>query len=299
MSTPSYPHLSTKGLELVEATNDVRISAIQAGAWIAYPRAKEIMARMERLFRYPRTTRMPNMLVVGPSNNGKSTILERFVAQHPPDTNPEGNATIVPVVMVEAPSRPDVNEFYARILSKLFVPYRSSANTAERCHQVKQLFETLKVKLLIIDEIQHLIAGSTTKQRDFRNAIKSLGNETKVSIVAAGVEEAFNAFSSDPQLSNRFVPAPLPRWQIDTDFGSVLRTLEGRMPLRKPSALHDTAMAHKIMQLAEGTLGDTCDLLKIAAERAIQDGEERITLKLLEALPWVPPSKRKGSIALL
>lgn len=294
-----YSHLNLETRKIILESDAVRIAAIQSGAWFDYPRAKQILDELERLLHHPPITRMPNLLIVGPSNNGKSSILDHFQHKHMPDMNPEGNATIVPVVMVEAPSRPDVNDFYGRILDKLFVPYRPSSKSADRCHQVKLMFQTLQVKILIIDEIQHLIAGSLGKQRDFRNAIKSLGNETKVCIVAAGVEEAYSAFNTDPQLSNRFMPAPLLRWGKgrEQELLSVLKSIERRTPLKRPSVIYENILAKKILVLSEGTLGDICDLIKLAAEYAIKCGEERITLDLLDKLSWVPPSKRKASAA--
>ncbi|WP_410500192.1 TniB family NTP-binding protein [Chitinibacter sp. S2-10] len=297
MTKPDYSHLGKKAKELITGSAQERIIAVQSGSWISYPRAVEILDKLERLLNYPEVTRMPNMLIVGPSNNGKSSILEQFQHRHLPDLNPDGDAAVAPVVTVESPSHPDVSDFYGRILDKLFIAYPPRATPAERCRQVKHIFETLQVKVLLIDEIHHLIAGSLSKQRDFRNAIKSLGNECKISIVAAGIEESYNAFNTDPQLSNRFVPETLPRWRLDTTFGSILMTLEQRMPLKLASNLYDTAMAQKILWLSEGTLGDTCDLLKLAAEHAITNGDERITSKLLDSLPWVPPSMRKANPA--
>lgn len=294
-----YSHLNLAAKEVILKSDEVRIAAIQSGSWIDYPRSKQILDELERLLNHPPVTRMPNLLIVGPSNNGKSSILDHFQRKHMPDMNPEGNATIVPVVMVEAPSRPDVNDFYGRILDKLFVPYRPSSKSADRCHQVKMMFQTLQVKILIIDEIQHLIAGSLGKQRDFRNAIKSLGNETKVCIVAAGVEEAYNAFNTDPQLSNRFMPAPLLRWGWNPELLSVLKSIERRIPLKRPSQLYENKLAKQILILSEGTLGDICDLIKMAAEYAIKHGDEQITLELLDKLSWVPPSKRKACAAWL
>lgn len=291
--TDHYSHLGAKAKALIAEPNDVRIMAIQQGAWIKYPRATEILERMERLLKYPRVTRMPNMLIVGSTNNGKSSIVEHFAQQHLPDMNPEGDAAIAPVVLIEAPPTPDVSDFYGRILEELFAPFRPNAKVADLYRQVKLLFVALHVKMLIVDEIQHLIAGSLAKQRDFRNALKSLGNETGISIVASGIEEAFNAFNTDPQLSNRFVPELLPKWRMDNTYGSLLMTLERRMPLKLPSKLPEPDLAQKILWMSEGTLGDICDLVKLAAEQAIIDGSEKITDKLLDALPWVPPSKRK------
>ncbi|MDP3651666.1 MAG: TniB family NTP-binding protein [Rhodoferax sp.] len=288
-----YAHLNEAAKALANAPDAARIHSIRAGTWLGYPRGKEILVRMEDLLEYPRITRMPNMLLVAASFNGKTSILERFLAQHPPDLDPLGEATICPVVMVESPPSPDVSAFYSRILDALMAVYKPNAPPQDKYSQIKLLFKQMGVKMLIIDEIHHLIAGGLKRQQEFRNALKSLGNETKIVIVAAGIEDAFNAFNTDPQMSSRFCPEELPLWRADNQFGALLATLELRTPLRKPSNLKEPAMMLEMHTRSEGTLGDLCDLFKELAVDAIRSKAEQITLERIRALRWVPPSKRK------
>ena len=288
-----YPHLNEAALALIDASNPVRIRAIQSGTWLGYARAKEILARLEELLDYPRITRMPNMLLVAPSFNGKTSILERFIALHPVDMDATAEVTTCPVLMVESPPTPDVSAFYSRILDGLMALHKPTASVQEKNSQVKLLFRQLGVKMLIIDEIHHLIAGSMNKQRDFRNALKSLGNETKVVIVAAGIEDAYNAFATDPQMSSRFTPEVLPLWKADKDFATLLATLEKRTPLKKASNLKSPEKLQAIHDRSEGTLGDMCDFFKELAVNAIRSGSEEITLNQINAQVWLPPSKRK------
>ena len=294
MDNPTdYSHLNDAAKAMVNASDAVRIHSIRAGTWLGYPRAKEILVRMEDLLEYPRITRMPNMLLVAPSFNGKTSILERFLAQHPPDLDPLGETTLCPVVMVESPPSPDVSAFYSRVLDALMAVYKPNAPPQDKYSQIKLLFKQMDVKMLIIDEIHHLIAGGLKRQQEFRNALKSLGNETKIVIVAAGIEDAFNAFNTDPQMSSRFSPEELPLWRADNQFGALLATLELRTPLRKPSNLKESAMMLEMHTRSEGTLGDMCDLFKELAVDAIRSKAEQITLERIRALRWVPPSKRK------
>lgn len=289
----AYPHLNETAKALMDASDEERIHAIRSGIWLAYPRAKEILARMEDLLTYPVNTRMPNVLLVAPSFNGKTSILERFLSQHPPNFDPALDATHCPVVLVESPPSPDVSAFYARILDALMAIYKPTASVQEKNSQIKLLFRKLGVKMLILDEVHHLIAGSLNKQRDFRNALKSLGNETKVVIVAAGIEDAYNAFVTDPQMSSRFTPEELPLWRANNEFGALLATLENRTPLKKPSNLKAPGMMLQMHTRSEGTLGDMCDLFKTLAVDAIRSKTEQITLDSIRDVHWVPPSKRK------
>lgn len=288
-----YPHLNEAASDLIERTDDQRIYAIREGSWLGYKDAKRILARMEELLAYPRITRMPNILLVAPSFNGKTSILKRFVSQHLPDLDPTNEITICPVVMVEAPPKPDISDFYTRILDALMAPYKPTASVQEKYSQIKRLFRQMEVRMLIVDEIHHLIAGSLNRQQEFRNALKSLGNETMVSMVTAGIEDAYNAFNTDPQMSSRFTPEELPLWRANNEFGSMLATLELRMPLKLPSNLKEPATMLAIHTRSEGTFGDMCDLVKELAVDAIRSGTEQITLEQVNAMKWVPPSKRK------
>jgi len=288
-----YSHLNDAAKALIEQPDKARICAIRSGSWMGYDGALQILERMEELLEYPRITRMPNMLLVAPSFNGKTSILERFMTLHKPDLDPANEVTICPVVMIEAPPKPDLSDFYTRILDALMAPYKPTASPSEKCSQVKLLFRKMEVRMLIVDEIHHLIAGSLNRQQEFRNALKSLGNETKITIVAAGIEDAYNAFNTDPQMSSRFAPEVLPRWNPDNNFGSLLATLELRTPLKNPSNLKDPQMMLAIHTRSEGTLGDMCDLVKELAVDAIQSKAERITLERINAIHWVPPSMRK------
>lgn len=294
MTKPTeYEHLNDKAKALINASDEERIHAIRSGTWLAYSRAKEILERMEDLLAHPRITRMPNMLIVAPSFNGKTSILEHFLALHPPDLDPTGEKTICPVIFIESPSSPNVSDFYTRILDALMAVFKPTAAVQDKNSQIKRLFKQLGVKMLILDEVHHLIAGSMNRQKDFRNALKSLGNETKVVIVVAGIEDAYNAFATDPQMSSRFVPEELPLWKADNNFGSLLVTLERRTPLKKPSNLKDPDKMLEMHTRSEGTLGDMCDLFKALAVDAIRNKTEEITLERIRSIRWVPPSRRK------
>lgn len=292
LATP-YAHLSPSYRAAADLPDADRIRMIQAGDWIPYPRAKAVLQQMEDLLDHPKITRMPNMLLVAPSFNGKTSILDYFLKKHPPIVNAEAEATECPVIFIEAPSKPDIKDFYTQILRAIGAPFKFSGSTLERATQVKTLMTALKVRMLIIDEIHHVIAGGLLKQQEFRNAIKSLGNELKITIVAAGVEQAVNAFNTDPQMSSRFPPTFLPKWTQDKEYGQVLATLEFRTPLRKPSNLKDTALARAILLRSEGTLGDICDLVKHAAIDAIRKETEQITVGQIEKLNWAAPSARR------
>jgi hypothetical protein len=98
-------------------------------------------------------------------------------------------------------------------------------------HETLRMLVTINVKMLIIDEIHHVLAGPLLKQRHFLNVIKYMGNELQIPIVAAGTHDAFNAIQIDPQLANRFEPALLPRWSMNEDYLRLLASFEPTLRL--------------------------------------------------------------------
>jgi hypothetical protein len=110
---------------------------------------------------------------------------------------------------------------------------RSQTKQRRRCWLLRlQLLSTVGVKMLIVDEIQHVLAGPMLRQRHFLNVIKYLGNSLQIPIVAAGTHDAFNAIQTDPQLSFRArVAAAL---DADGRVSAAARELGGRAPARAP-----------------------------------------------------------------
>lgn len=84
-----------------------------------YDGANAILERLESLLVHPKSHRMPNLLVVGDTNNGKTMLLKRFCKRHPAYDNKEGEVANVPVLFVQAPPVPDEGRFYNAILELL------------------------------------------------------------------------------------------------------------------------------------------------------------------------------------
>jgi hypothetical protein len=272
---------------------DERIAMIRSGRWIKYPRAEQILDDLEELFTLPKSHRMRNLLLVGDTNNGKTMIVNRFAERHPANANIDGEASSVPVIVVQAPPVPDEARFYRAILQALFAPFKPSSRVDQIQFQAFRLFRNVGLRMLIIDEIHHILAGTQVRQKHFLNVIKYLGNELQIPIVGVGTRDAFNAIRLDPQLENRFEPAYLPRWTLDNEYIQLLKSFERCLPLTKPFGLTKSAIASKILGVSEGTIGEISALLTRAAIWAIRNGSEEITERTLDQCGYQPPSKRR------
>jgi type II secretory pathway predicted ATPase ExeA len=286
-------HLLQKAAAYLERPDAERITYIRSPRWFGYPVAQQVLEQLENLLTHPKSHRMPNLLIIGDTNNGKTMLVKRFCNRHKPDDNPEGEAAVVPVLFVQAPPMPDESRFYNAILELLFAPYKPGDRADRKQFQTIKLLKAVGLKMLVIDEIHHILAGTMTKQKVFLNVIKYLGNELEVPIVGVGTRDAFRAIQTDPQLSNRFDRALLPRWNNDEEYLSLLATFERAIPLCKPSNLIDGALADKIYSMSEGYLGEISSLLVDAAVKAVETGQEHIDKKILDRIGWVAPSDRR------
>jgi hypothetical protein len=166
----------------------------------------------------------------------------------------------------------------------------------EKQMKVLHLLRDIPVRVLIIDEIHHILAGHIAKQRHFLNVLKYLGNELKMPLVGVGTIDALRAIQTDPQMVNRFEPVALPRWEMNRDFQMLLASFERILPLRQPSLLAEPALATKLLALSEGTIGELFALLVAATVRAIRSGAERIAEGVLGSIDWIAPSARRRAI---
>ena len=115
-------HVFAEIADLLGADAAVRTRAIHEERWVTYPRAKAILEKLERLFEYPRRSRMPCLLIVGRSGMGKTMLLERFCRQHDVRWEAERLREHTPVLSVVIRPQPTVRRFYAQLLSSLGTP---------------------------------------------------------------------------------------------------------------------------------------------------------------------------------
>lgn len=274
-------------------TDKQRVKKIRSSRWIGYTIAKKILDKLDDLLTHPKTRRMPNMLIVGERNNGKTTIINRFRSQNLAYDNADGDGITLPALLIQAPPTSDEGRFYNVILYKLFAAYEVNDSIGKKCQEVISLLTRLNVKMLVIDEIHHVLAGNLNKQRHFLNTIKYLGNELQIPIVGLGIKKAFNAAQTDPLLANCFEPVLLPRWELNSEFLKLLASFEKMLPLKEPSNLAKTDLAIELFNMSEGIIGELNTVLTKAAIKAIDSGTEHINLKILKSINWIQPSERK------
>lgn len=276
--------------ESLNKSKEERIQNIREQIWIPYPKANVIMQELEDLYSYPKKERMPNLLIVGDTNNGKSTILNRFAKTYALYTKVKN---YWPVMKISAPISPSNNALYEKILDEMKVPYSSTDAATKKEYQVLNILKHLETKILIIDEFQDIFHGDLRQQRKFLTALKHLGNDLKIPIVAAGVWEVQSVLSADPQLANRFETIKLDKWKPNEDFARLLMSFEQTLPLRESSNLYQKELFKILYQMCEGFIGELARIIEKAAIQAIRQNKEKIDIDILKSISFTPPSQRR------
>ena len=75
-------HLSAAARGALDLPTADRIERIRRPRWIGYTRAKQLLDKLDDLLTHPKTHRMPNLLIVGDTNAGKTMLANRFVQLH-------------------------------------------------------------------------------------------------------------------------------------------------------------------------------------------------------------------------
>ncbi|WP_430786999.1 TniB family NTP-binding protein [Actinoplanes sp. G11-F43] len=282
-------HLGARPVALLP--DEERLRHVRAERWIGYSRAAEAVERLEELLVWPARQRMPNLLLIGPTNNGKSMIVEKFRRLHPPISHPDREE--IPVLALQMPSEPSVLRFYVAVLAALGAPLRPRQRLAELEQVALAVLRATGVRVLIVDELHNVLAGRGDVRREFLNLIRFLGNELRIPLVGVGTREAYLAIRSDDQLENRFEPFPLPLWQPGAEACSLLASFAASFPLRRPSPIATEEMARYLLTRSEGTIGELTRLLTGAAITAINSGEEAINQRTLQLASYLGPTERR------
>lgn len=289
MSTAS--HLLPQVAQMLQAPDHERIEFCRQDRWVAYPAARLAIERLDDLHDHPRSLRMPNVIIVARSGNGKSSILEAFLNRHPVTVDTQGDP-VTPIARVEVPPSPTVSSLCTEILWSMGVGHREKDSADIKRRQVMSILRYNRVRMLLVDEFNN-IAEAGREARDILALIRNLSNDLKIVIGAAGTQAAINAMNQDPQLKSRFQPVPIPAWKLDKSYLQFLAAYERLLPLAKPSGLATEALAPTIHAMCGEAIGETVKFLKEASAQAIRSGEECITPDLVKAVQWTAPASWK------
>jgi Cdc6-like AAA superfamily ATPase len=243
------------------------LATIERDRWIGYPIGDAGLFRLNELYTMRARVRMPCLLIYGVSGAGKSMLLEQFKRDHAPK-RPNRNGQR-PIIATQMPPVPVVRSLYGEIVRTLGGNVRPTARFYELEHAAISLLTHANPRMLIIDEIQHLLSCSAREQRAALNMVKFLSNDRRMSVVAAGTHEALHVMRFDPQIASRFEQMELPVWTESDELRRFVAGYLAMLPIRKNSAAIDQRFIEYVLALTDGVTGRIIDLLRRAAIDAL------------------------------
>lgn len=248
--------------------------------WVRYPIGDAGVRRLQELLATPPRVRMPCMLIYGVSGAGKSMLLEKFQRDHAQLGERRNGQRVI--VASELPPVPLLRSLYAEIIRSMNADVLPTTRLHElECTAINMLAHA-SPRMLLIDEVQHLLSCSARDQRAALNAIKYLANKLRVSIVAAGTYEALHVMRSDPQIASRFEQHELPVWTESQELRRFIAGYLALLPIKKAAVEIDKRFVEYLLELSDGVTGRIIDILRRAAFQGFTDKSKRVGLPQLQ-----------------
>ena len=278
-TSKELPHLAADVLPIAALEAAERIAHIQAERWIPHAAAERALGCLQEAFDQPPRKRRENVLLLGESGMGKSMLIEKFARANAVGRDAATGTHPRPVLVVSAPPNPTEAELLDCVLDAIGAPLEGHGRSGPRLRgAVIRLLRELGVRVLVIDEINSVLAGTPRQQRLFLQVLRFLSNELGVALVCAGIPEARHVLLSDPQLRSRFSEVELASWTAGEELREFVNRLTWSLPLRAPSPVDSSRLRALLVEQSGGITLGICKALERAAIAAIRSGRERIEL---------------------
>jgi type II secretory pathway predicted ATPase ExeA len=218
-----FAHLPPDMHAIAQLDAEARVAHIRAERWIQHAAVDRLLNDLQDVFDQPPRERMENLLLLGESGMGKTMLIRKFERQNAVNFDKAAGVRRRPVVVMLMPPQPTESEFFNRLLEAIDAP---SAGYWAHGNQLRtsaiRLLREVGARVLVIDEINSVLAGTPRQQRLFLQLLRFLSNDLRLALVGVGVPEARHALLSDAQLRSRFSDVELPLW-TPTGFAHLTR----------------------------------------------------------------------------
>lgn len=273
------------------------------GEYVGFNSFVEIIKEMEQSLQlYRQTSIVKNLVVIGESGCGKTSLARAFCNRYPRQHLLE--QTITPVAYIEVPSIGTVGALARQILASLGDPFPEKGRVIDQTARIEVMVRNAKTEMLILDEAQHIYdRGQQKSQYATSDWLKSLVNSIQIPMVLFGIPRLENLLHVNVQLRRRFrAPLTLSLGDPeDPDFLElnldVINALLPILPLPLASReMNDKELARRIYYATDGRVGYLKELLAQALEKAWEAGGDCVTRRDLESAFMTIWSASKGAL---
>jgi energy-coupling factor transporter ATP-binding protein EcfA2 len=258
---------------------------------VAYKREKDLIEKITNCVDVVEmgASQPPGLMLIGESGVGKSNILSQINKLYPRGETPEGSA-IITSLRVVVPVPTTVGMFVTSILNKMRDPMACTGSIGMRTYRLEKLLAACRVKLIMFDEVQHLIDSDRQKVvSTVADCLKILIKENQVACVLCGLHNTKILLDAHEQLGRLFPdPEELEPFMWDEkrpgseiEFRAFLDDLDNLLPLRNKSHLANIDLARRIYTATRGKIGYIMELVRTATVSALIQNREELTISML------------------
>lgn len=293
----NFDHLKEETRVALWQGESARQAWLRRRHWFRYPRADRVLLEAELLIRARAEGRMNNLLIIGGSNCGKTSLLERLVKLHEPGGELAHEGWPHPVVLLQVFPGWTTQELTHHFLSACGLnPLFTRRIRFEELTAYQQRLGDGRPRAVLLDEFHNILENTVLRRRQLLATVRALTNAFGIPIIAAGTRAALYAVQLDPQLENRFRVEVLSRLLPREEFVRLLMAFERVLPLKQASHLREPELAARLYALCGGLVGELSDTLRRAAHHAVRTGEERITQEGLHRAGCLSPADRRRQV---
>ncbi len=139
----------------------------------------------------------------GPSRVGKTTIVRKIRSLFPSIV--EGGVRRQPIISVKIPGVPTIKSVLTGCLESLGAKSLHRDTTPQLIQRLKHYISECGVRLIVLDEFQHLHDVRGASRSGVHDTIKSILNDCRCPILAVGIENSLDVILADPQLDGRCI----------------------------------------------------------------------------------------------